>query len=298
METKKENAVAITKELETSIVSRISQMSEEKLLDLPKDYSYTNAVKAAFLQLQDVKTSDKKPVLEVCTKNSIASAVMKMVTQGLSVAKSQCYFIPYGTDLVFQRSYMGTVALAKRIANLKTITANVIYKNDEFEFEIDTETALHRILKHKSSLANINPTKENIVGAYALLTFNDGSKHLEIMNLSQIEKAWEQGMQKGNGTPHKNFTDQMAKKTVINRALKIVINSSDDSELMEETEIKEPSKSVADAKADILKNANKTPISFDTIDEATIVDEKTAEIITEKPKSKSAEPITDGKIEF
>lgn len=53
------------------------------------------------------------------------------------------------------------------------------------------------------------------------------------MTIQQIKQAWMQGAMKGQSGAHKNFTDQMAKKTVISRALKLYISSSDDEYLLE-----------------------------------------------------------------
>jgi recombination protein RecT len=64
-----------------------------------------------------------------------------------------------------------------------------------------------------------------------LTILEDGTKNLEVMNMAQIRKAWDQGATKGNSPAHKNFPDQMCKKTVTNRAVKLLISSSDDSAL-------------------------------------------------------------------
>lgn len=46
--------------------------------------------------------------------------------------------------------------------------------------------------------------------------------------MAQIRAAWGQGATKGGSPAHKNFAEEMAKKTVIGRACKAIINSSDD----------------------------------------------------------------------
>ena len=48
------------------------------------------------------------------------------------------------------------------------------------------------------------------------------------MTLDMIRSAWGQGAAKGNSGAHRNFTDQMAKKTVIARACKIALDSTAD----------------------------------------------------------------------
>jgi len=212
-----------------SVLSRINTFQAAGELRLPNDYSPENALKSAWLILQETKTRDGKPVLVACTRESIANTLLDMVVQGLSPVKKQCYFIPYADKLTLSRSYAGTISVAKRDGGVKSVVANCIYEGDDFIFEIDGETGLRRILKHTQSLENLDPAK--MKGAYAILELEDGRRFIEVMNVVQIKKAWLQGAAKGNSGAHQNFGDEMAKKTVINRACKLFINSSDDSNL-------------------------------------------------------------------
>lgn len=214
-------------------LSRISELEETGSLQIPKSYSAANALRAAWLLLQDVKTLDKRPVLEVCTKESIANALLKMVLQGLNPVKRQCSFIAYGNTLVCQREYQGSIAVAKRYG-LKSVVANAIFKGENFSYEIDSQTGLKKILKHESSFENYG---NEVIGAYAIIVMEDDTKNVEIMNMKQIQAAWNQGPTKGQSPAHKNFPDQMACKTVINRAVKTIINSSDDADLFEDEQI-------------------------------------------------------------
>ncbi len=216
------------KNISEDVLARINQFQEEGSLRLPTDYSAENALKSAWLVLQDTQTADKKPVLEACKRGSIATALLDMVIQGLSVSKKQGYFIAYGPNLTFSRSYFGSVALAKRVGGIKKEpVANVVYEGDIFEYLIDPATGLKKIVKHEQKLGNIN--NEKIVGAYAVTVRLDDTTEVEVMSMAQIRAAWNQGATRGNSPAHKNFTDQMCKKTVIGRACKMVINSSDDS---------------------------------------------------------------------
>ena len=107
----------------------------------------------------------------------------------------------------------------------------MIYEGDEFVYTIDPNTARIKIVKHEQKIDNIDNDK--IKAAYALVTLNDGSVQVTIMSMQQIRAAWNQGSMKGNSPAHKNFTEEMAKKTVIGRACKMIINSSDDAWLYE-----------------------------------------------------------------
>jgi recombination protein RecT len=168
--------------------------------------------------------------MQSCTKNSIAQALLKMVVEGLSPLKRQGYFIAYGDVLTWSRSYQGSIALAKRVADVKDVTAHVVYEGDVFEYGINLDTGKKVVYKHDQSLENIN--KDKIKAAYAIVRYNNGEKETEIMTMEQVRQAWNQGATKGQSPAHKNFTDEMAKKTVINRACKTPINSSTDAFLL------------------------------------------------------------------
>jgi recombination protein RecT len=226
---KKENAPLIQKEISTLVLARIEQFTSTGELVLPKDYSAANALRGAMLVLEEAKDRSGKPVLQSCTKASVSMSLLKMVVEGLSVIKKQGYFIPYGDQLQWSRSYQGSIALAKRVGGVKDVVANVVYQDDEFAFDIDTLTGYKKIVKHDQSLANIDNSK--ISGAYAVVIYEDGRTDLEVMTIKEIDQAWKQGATKGNSPAHQNFAQEMAKKTVINRACKSPINSSSDANL-------------------------------------------------------------------
>lgn len=226
---KKDEKTSIQKfeNISEQVLSRIEQFQKDGSMILPKNYSVENHMKSAWLALQEVEDREHHKALQICTKESIANSLLDMVLQGLSVSKKQGYFIVYGNKLIFQRSYFGTIALAKRAGGMVSEpVANVIYDGDDFQYEIDPKTAKVSIVKHSQKLENIDNAK--IKGAYALVTLADGTTQVTIMSMQQIRAAWGQGATKGNSPAHKNFAEEMAKKTVIGRACKTIINSSDD----------------------------------------------------------------------
>jgi recombination protein RecT len=216
-----------------SVLSKIQSYQKDGSLTLPENYAPENQLKSAWLVLQEVKDRNDKLALTVCTKESIANALLDMVLQGLSVSKKQGYFVVYGNKLVFMRSYFGSVALAKNVTKgaLADPVANVIYDGDEFAYEINSATGRKKIIKHIQKIENIDLNK--IKGAYCI-TKNGDVEDVEIMTIQQIRNAWNQGPVKGNSGAHKNFTDEMCKKTVIGRSCKMIINSSDDAWLYED----------------------------------------------------------------
>ena len=245
--------------LADNVLNRVQEFTANKDIRLPADYSPENALKSAWLILLETKNKDGKLVLEACTKESIANAMLNMVLQGLNPVKKQCDFIAYGDKLYMQREYHGTIALAKRYGNIREAVGNIVYEDDEFEYGID-QRGYKKIIKHVQELGNIDANK--IKGAYATLLFEDDKRepYVEIMTIQQIRQAWMQGATKGASPAHKNFPDQMSIKTVISRACKLFITSSDDSALFEDPET--DNFTIA-AREKIAANANKEEITMD-----------------------------------
>ena len=234
MEDKNKEITVKQKNITDNVLARIKEMEGDGLIQMPYNYSYQNALKSAYLVLQETQTRDKKPVLEACTQTSICNALLDMCVQGLSVAKKQGYFIPYGNQLQFSRSYLGTVAVTKRLTGVKDVKAYCIYEGDEFEQEFDIDTATMKITKFNPKIENRDNSK--IKGAFAVVVMDDPSEnYVEVMTMKEIKEAWNQGQMKGNSGAHKNFTQEMSKKTVTNRACKHFYSTSDDSDILIES---------------------------------------------------------------
>lgn len=196
-------------------------------LNLPPDYSVSNALTAAFLRLQTVESRSHVPALQCCTPNSIIQSLMNMVTQGLSPAKDQCYFIVYGHELQMRRSYFGTVAALLRLNNIKDVDAQVIYEGDRVTTTVDEHG--HLVLDTKNTSLDWTNQDNEMLGAYAVVTTSDGVDHLTIMTAKQIKVSWSQAQ---TDKVQKKFGSEMAKRTVLNRAAKLYVNTSDDSDLL------------------------------------------------------------------
>lgn len=248
------------------VLRKIKVFQESGELKIHKNYHPENALKSAYLTLTETLDSNKKPVLESCSKESIANALLSMVTQGLSPMKNQGYFIAYAGKLEFQRSYLGAIAIIKRDAGAKSVIAQAIHAKDKFSFKVNFSTGIKEITQHEQTLESLNSA---VVGAYCIITFEDGSKYTEVMNIDQIQASWAQ--RKGNpiSPAHKNFSDEMAKKTVINRACKAFINTISDFEIYDESDqVKKD-----DAKESLEAERNETEHQTIEFEEAEVVEE-------------------------
>lgn len=208
------------------VLDRVKQMQDTQDLSLPKNYNASNALNAAFLELQKVQDRNHRPALEVCSHDSIVKSLLDMTLQGLSPAKDQCYFIVYGNELQMQRSYFGTVAAVKRLDGVQKVRAEVVHQDDSFE--IGSNEDMELVVKQ------FTPSFENqdkpIIGAFAMIKTDEGTD-FTVMTKKEIDQSWAQTRQKNNKV-QQNFSQEMAKRTVLNRAAKMFINTSDDSDLL------------------------------------------------------------------
>ncbi len=265
---KKEDKQIIVKEeknITDNVLNKIHQFQSNGQIYFPNNYSPENALKSAWLKLQEVKDKNGKLALEVCTQPSIANALLNMVIQGLNPMKNQCYFILFGNQLTLMRSYFGSIAVAKQFGEIKEITAEVIYEGDKVETQINKGKTT--ILSHTRSFENINKAK--IIGAYATIIYINDAEESIIMTIDQIKTSWKKSKlnPENKDSTHSQFTEDMCKRTVINKICKYYINTKDDSNLnmiklafeTSDEELKE-----SEVEYEIQENANKEYIDIDT----------------------------------
>jgi recombination protein RecT len=281
------NQLAMIKRDTVDVVAdRVKQFQEAGEIHFPADYSPENAMKSAWLILQEVEDRDKRPALDVCTRDSVANALLDMVVQGLNPAKKQGYFIVYGKTLSFQRSYFGTMAVTKRVTGAKSIDAAVIYDGDDVDYEMSNGRITS--LSHKQKFGNQN---NKILGAYCTIIEKDGSSYIELMTIEEIEKSWGQSKMnpKGEKSTHTKFPQEMAKRTVINRACKKFLNASDDGSLvMQHIHGSDERRDEAQLQEEIKANANIEIIDIEAEEvpdqKQQYIDENTGEIFNEPTK--------------
>lgn len=251
-----------------SVLNRVRAFENRGELKFPTNYVPENALKSAWLELQEVKDKNYKPVLEVCTQASIANSLLNMVVQSLNPAKYQCYFIAYGNKLQMQRSYFGSMHVAKTVEpRIEDIYAATVYEGDEFVYEIRYGKKI--VTLHKQKIENVN--KQKIVAVYATVLYKDGRALSTVMTYDEVKQAWLQSPMKvvdekgklKSGSTHDKFTADMAEKTVINKACKYIINSSDDSTIVAKyAKTTDIEVAEADVEEEINENANQETLDI------------------------------------
>lgn len=232
----KQTAIQVLSSTTLEVQKQIDQYVQEGRLVIPQNYSAGNNLKQLQLKIQD----DEK--IMACTQASIAKVMLDSCVLGLNISKNQYYVIPYGNKAQLSVSYMGRVAIAKRIdQNIEDIFGRVVKEGEEFEFEDSVEDGYSIITKHKRTLASMN--SKNILAAYATAKYRDGTSKSLIMTFDRIKKSWMKSPvkpidQNGNikaGTTHDIYTEEMAIRTVITALCKPIVNTSSDADLFGET---------------------------------------------------------------
>lgn len=217
------------------VLNRIINLTNQGRLDLPKNYSAGNALSSAWLVIQDTKDNSGKPVLEVCTKESIINSLLTMAILGLNPVKKQGYFIPYGNKLIWYTSVFGKCSSIKRLKGVENEPiGKIIYEGDEVELG-HNELGEEMIINHKTSWANKLNGKR--VGASATVKVN-GIERSAVMTMAEIKEAWTKNPSKGNNRDHTDFEGEFMKRTVINRLIKMILQTSNDDDLLAETLIR------------------------------------------------------------
>lgn len=158
------------------------------------------------------------PKLASCTPKSFLGAMMQAAQLGLepNTPLGEAYLIPFmnhGTlECQFQVGYKGMISLAHRSGLY--VQAHEVHENDEF----DVEYGLEPKLVHKPVFKDRGP----VIAYYGVWKDKDGISGFEIMSKEDVEahaRKYSQSYGKGF-SPWKTNFDEMAKKTVIKKALK------------------------------------------------------------------------------
>lgn len=217
------------KDITDSVIASIGSLVKDGKIVAANGYDVGNAVNVAMIQIATaVKDKSGRPALEVCTKASIARSVLDMVLQGLMPERNQCWFIVYGNALTLQRSYFGTVATLKRVMPFPIhVTAEVIREGDKYVQGV-TPYGERYIKEITTDL--LESAGKPIKAVYCNI-FKEGTEELlgsAFMSMNEVKVSWSHSKTyKADGSsPHNQEPGEMAKRTAITRACKLLMKSS------------------------------------------------------------------------
>ena len=163
----------------------------------------------------------QNPELVKCDRATLMSSIMSCAGLGLMPESflGEAYMIPFKGKVTLQVGYKGLIALARRSGEIVSIESGVVYTKDDYDLILGDE-----------SIFTIKPYLLGDPGpalfAWCVITLKDGGKQREIMPVDQIETI-RKAAPSGNSPAWKNSWGEMARKTVIKRALKSAPRSTE-----------------------------------------------------------------------
>ena len=214
--TQTEIALAKAKEApkQESLVNQLMTpvMQSQLKMALPKHFTAERFARIVVTQLRKV------PKLAQCTQASLWSCILDCAQLGLEPDGRKAHLIPYGDTCTLIVDYKGLVALARRSGEISDIHADIVCRNDKFEYSFGSDGKL----EHRPNLED----RGEVIAAYSFAKLKDGSCSYEVMSVKEIDAIKQRSKAKTSG-PWITDWNEMAKKTVFRRHSKWLPVSSE-----------------------------------------------------------------------
>lgn len=200
--------------IKTGLTKKLTENKEA----LPAGFNQQRFILNCITVIQDMmKDNKKKEQLEKINPETIPVCLAKAAYLGLDFFNGECYAIPYGGNLTFQTDYKGEIKLCKRYSKnkIKDIFAKVVRQGDFFMEEVDG--GKQNVQYRPKPFSN-----EQMIGAFAIVVFEDGSMMYDTMSSEDIENVRNTYSKMKDSLAWKSSTGEMYKKTVLRRLCKLI----------------------------------------------------------------------------
>lgn len=199
-----------------------------------------------------------QPELLECERKSLLLSCIRAANDGLMPDGREGTFVIFRDRKRNQKTaqwmpmYGGLLKKVRNTGELLSISANVVYSRDQFDYELGDE---ERIV-HKPAVGD----RGQPIAAYAIARLKGGGIEREVMTWPEIMKVRAMGSQSG---PWQSWPDEMARKTVIRRLYKRLPSSTEMDRYLNATPVVE--QALAPTFADQLQHAQlPDPSSYET----------------------------------
>lgn len=166
------------------------------------------------------------PDLLECDRKSLLLAGLRAANDGLLPDGREGAFVIFRDNKAkvkraqWMPMYQGLLKKVRNSGQLATITAEVVYERDSFDYQLGDEPRI----SHKPALGE----RGKPVAVYAIVRTKDGGVYREVMTVDQIERIRQVSRSGENEAgPWTQFWPEMARKTVIRRLYKFLPSSTD-----------------------------------------------------------------------
>lgn len=164
--------------------------------------------------------------LQRCEPQSILNAVVNVARTSVTLnpVMRLAYLVPRKNKCVLDFSYMGLVAMLRDNNCIKSISAHIVYEDEEFDYDV-----AYNKISHKPRFAKTEEEHKSRgrIGCYSRATLPNGEVVFEFMPMWEIEKV--KRLSEGSGSKFsawQTWEEEMIKKVVIKRHFKMLISGN------------------------------------------------------------------------
>jgi recombination protein RecT len=192
-----------------NLSQQIERMRPEIARALPKHMDADRIARIALTTLR------RTPKLGQCSPESFLGALMTCSQLGVEPGgpTGEAYLVPFKGEVTFVLGYKGMAKLFWQSPMAKSLSAQVVYENDHFEYEF----GLDQKLVHRPSLSG----RGKPIAYYAVATTVSGGSAFVVLSTEDVEKHRKHSAFP-NGGPWKDHYEAMAKKTCVRELFKLL----------------------------------------------------------------------------
>ena len=202
-------------QLISNFSATISKYEHKNLAELLETHSITPS-QFKNIVINEVKKSEKMQQAFLNNPASLFASILLCAELGLnpSADVGEFYFLPFGSKITPILGYKGVINLILRSGEISKLWSEIVYQDDEFEYELGLEPKL----VHKP---NHERTNKNIKYVYAVAKLTNGETMFKVMSKKEIMEIVEMSKYP-NALYGSNKDPQgwMYKKTVIKQLSK------------------------------------------------------------------------------
>lgn len=177
-------------------------LNKPRFLDAVSKALPQNTISVPHLIRSAISCVKKNPRLMEADPITIMEGVVQVAELGLELSGplGQAFLVPYWNsrrkvnEAVLQIGYKGFMTLAYRSPLVRGISAQVVFKGDEFSYGYGTSN----YIVHKPSAENTDFSDEAVTHAYALVTLSAGHHEFKVLSQAQIRAHMERYCRKDN----------------------------------------------------------------------------------------------------
>lgn len=203
-------------EIAKAICTTLDQMEPSFADSLPahiESKKFVRTAKNAIQSNPDLLKADRRSLFMSCQQAAQDGLIIDGREAALVMFKNQCQYMPM---------VAGVLKKVRNSGQISTITAEVVYDNDQFSYKINNG------VPNLSHEPNVFGERGKPRGVYATAVLKDGGVMTEVMSLEDINKV--KSVSRGANSsysPWNKWWDQMACKSVLRRLCKKLPQSTD-----------------------------------------------------------------------